>query len=309
MITLNTDKGFVRVENWEEITSRPGFTPNIDPNAVKLQSIIGSYSFADFVPCGLSTCHQPHGRGYLVVTMDGRETNIGHDCGKKYFSVDFEDMARRFDRDVRAQERREILTSTQLRLPAIEARLAQIKDGPNGGTWIYKQVQVLTERGRGLPDSVVRVTTQIARSRNPALTKQRVATQEERDRMVAAGQRLSGEAYVENVIGQLDGAAALYAENNLRELLVTKLRGHLDELAVVEVETLDDRELRRLSKWAEDIDPTLAQAEDVAAYGRKLLTRANIGQLLTYATSKQEREQVAHFLDGLLQAPERSATA
>lgn len=59
MITLNHDKGLVRVESWDDIESRPGFTKEIDPKAIKLHAIIGSYVFADYVPCGLSTCHQP----------------------------------------------------------------------------------------------------------------------------------------------------------------------------------------------------------------------------------------------------------
>src|SRR3546814_995823 len=86
MITINGEKGFVRIESWDDIESRPGFAKDIDPRSVKLKAIIGSYTFSDYIPCGLSTCHQPHGNGFLVVTVDGRETNIGRICGKRHFS-------------------------------------------------------------------------------------------------------------------------------------------------------------------------------------------------------------------------------
>src|SRR3546814_4713524 len=82
MITINGEKGFVRIESWDDIESRPGFAKDIDPRSVKLKAIIGSYTFSDYIPCGLSTCHQPHGNGFLVVTVDGRETNIGRICGR-----------------------------------------------------------------------------------------------------------------------------------------------------------------------------------------------------------------------------------
>lgn len=87
MITLSTDKGLVRIETWEDVLTRPGFKTDVDPRAVSLKSIIGSYAFATFLPCGLSSCHTPHGRGYLVLTSDGHETNIGKDCGKKYLAL------------------------------------------------------------------------------------------------------------------------------------------------------------------------------------------------------------------------------
>src|SRR5579871_2045899 len=113
MITLTTETGLVRIEDWNDVLQRPGFTPNIDPDTVALKAIIGSYAFKTFIPCGLSSCHTPHGRGYLVQAVDGRLTNIGKDCGKKYFSVDFEQMVKIYDRDLRAKERREVLVAFQ----------------------------------------------------------------------------------------------------------------------------------------------------------------------------------------------------
>ncbi len=77
MITLNSDKGLTLVERWDDITARPGFDGNLDPTAVELESILGSYVFRDDIICALSSCRQPHGKGYLVKAKNGRETNIG----------------------------------------------------------------------------------------------------------------------------------------------------------------------------------------------------------------------------------------
>ena len=72
MITLNSDNGLVLVERWNDITTRPGFDGNLDPTAVELESILGSYVFRDSIICGLSSCRQPHGNGYLVKANNGR---------------------------------------------------------------------------------------------------------------------------------------------------------------------------------------------------------------------------------------------
>ena len=93
MIVLNTGKELVRLESWADIEGRPGYSDNLDPSQHKLSAILGQYAFSAQIRCGLSNCHTPHHRGYLVVTQSGRETNIGKDCGKTYFGVDFEALA------------------------------------------------------------------------------------------------------------------------------------------------------------------------------------------------------------------------
>jgi hypothetical protein len=54
MITISTDKGLVKVDAWEDILSRAGFTTELDPAKHELNTIIGRYIFGDKVRCGLS---------------------------------------------------------------------------------------------------------------------------------------------------------------------------------------------------------------------------------------------------------------
>ena len=97
MITLNNGRELIRIDKWQDVLDLPGYTEIVDPATVRLKDIIGNYVERDPVLCGLSTCRQPHGRGYLVVAEDGRVTNIGHVCGKNTFSVEFQAMANRFN--------------------------------------------------------------------------------------------------------------------------------------------------------------------------------------------------------------------
>jgi len=102
MITISTEKGLFRVQQWDDVCTRPGFTPDLDPVAFPLRAIIGRYVFGEQVRCGLKHFHTMHNHGYIVVAENGKETNIGKDCGKRYFSVDFEQTKRWFERDLEA---------------------------------------------------------------------------------------------------------------------------------------------------------------------------------------------------------------
>lgn len=111
MITLNSEQGLTSIENWEDIELRPGFVKDLNPSDHQLDSIIGRYMFKDKIRCGLSNCHTLHEKGYIVTTKGGMSTNMGKDCGKKYFGVDFETMSKKFDRDITAAENRSRLCS------------------------------------------------------------------------------------------------------------------------------------------------------------------------------------------------------
>lgn len=306
MITLNTDKGLVRLESWDAVLSRPGFKTDIDPRAVKLERIIGSYALFPFLPCGLTSCHRSHGKGYLVATSDGRETNIGKDCGKKYFEVAFERMAKAFDRDLRSKERREALVALQHRIPSIEERIAALMDGTCGAKWVNRYASHLVDPMKGLPPSVLTIVGGLVRRRNGALTQSRVAKAADLERMRAMGQRIQpGDNYVEEVIGQLDGVSALYKENDLRRLLVVDM-ANLAAVKALDVDGAKEKTLRDLAKWSEVIEPNLTQAAEVIAAGRRLLTQANLRQLLPLLSRREDRQGFNAFLAEL---PEGQALA
>jgi hypothetical protein len=262
---------------------------------VALKSIIGSYAFRTFVPCGLASCHTPHGRGYLVVTIDGRETNIGKDCGKKYFSVDFERLAKVYERDIRAKEHREALTTLQQQIPGLRARILALKEGDHGANWIHRNLAPLRH---GLPYPLPEMIQRMVRQRGGTLTRSRPATAEEVELMRAQGQRITRGQTIEEPAGQLAGLAALYQENDLRELLVKRMEP-LDQVEAAEVDTLPDKTLRVLSKWATSIEPALIQAEAAIAAGHRLLTQENLRQLDQFLSSKEDRRALAAYLQRL----------
>lgn len=296
MITLNTNQGLVRIQTWEEVETAAGFTAVLDPKASPLKSILGSYAFPDRHPCGLSSCRTGHGMGYLVQTARGEVTNIGHQCGEKHFSVTFTRMAKAYERDLRAKEQREDLVALQHRVPELLDRIEAMKAGPTGATWIVRTLTGLKERTHGLPERVLARVNALVRARDGTLTVGREATPEEVAQLRARGQRVGpGPTYVDDVVGHLDGLAALYPQNDLRDLLVKRTSTYLQDLAGLDIATLPDKHRKTLAKDVLDIEPALAQAAEAIAQGQRLLTKANIGQLAEIAHSKEDRRQVLAF--------------
>lgn len=307
MITLNTERGLLRIESWDDIESVPGYSANIDPKSVKLKEIIGSYTFDVLIPCGLSTCHQPHGNGFLVAAADGRVTNIGRICGKTHFSVEFTQMSSVYLAAVRAQQNREFLGGLKNRLPTIAAEVSAIRGDQYGAGWINSRVNQLTGKSASLPMPIVNAVRQAVRRGDGTLIIERAATKQEREDRAAAvdvkgleHMRRNVAFVIEDRVGQLEGFAALAPGNGLREVLAV-IEPFLAALPEADIDSLPDKQLRELSKVGGELDANLERLRTLIAAGRRLLVRQNIQQLARFATSRAEEKLFDQFLRDLPQ--------
>jgi hypothetical protein len=297
MITLNTEKGLVRIDSWEEVIERPGFVANLDPDTVELEAIIGSYLFKDHVKCGLSSCHQPHGRGYLVTTKDGQETNIGKDCGKKHFSVDFETMRKAYERDFQNKEWREQLETIQRRIPSYLDAIKNIRSGNTGADSLYALLQSMTPRGKGVPETVVEEISKMVKARNGRITRQRQATDLEIENLEAIqAKEIRRPHYIEEEIGHMAGISALYPEYNLRELLVLDVTKGLEHIQQLDIPSLSEGELRDQSKWALGLDVKLNTAKQTVREAKIFLSPSNLSKLDVLIREKDGKRSFSKFL-------------
>ncbi|WP_119156979.1 hypothetical protein [Caldimonas tepidiphila] len=301
MIVLSNTKEIITVESWEDITSRAGFTSSLDPQAHELQTIIGRYAFRDWVPCGLSNCQKPHGRGYIVVTKDGRETNIGKDCGKTYFGVDFETLSNKFDRDLTEKQNREKLWGFYMRLEEVADQVTEMRVQDRGGNWVYKTSLPLIEGGKGVPAKVVRRIMEMVKTRQTVLHAVREATPHEVEQIEQAqGRRLPRPHVIEVPVAEVVGLEALYPENNLLQLLVITLEEQLKELDQLSIDALSYEDLRRWSKWVGEVDSVLERAGASINRGRLLLTQANLTPFIeAVGLNTDEVEQFRVYLNAL----------
>lgn len=304
MITLNSERGFQRIESWDDILGTPGFATLVDPKTVKLKEIIGSYTFGTLIPCGLSTCQQPHANGFLVVTADGRVTNLGRICGQRHFSVAFTQMSRVFLAAVRAQNNREFLTEVKSRLPTITEEVSAIRGEQHGASWINTRINQLTGKSGSLPQPIVNAVREAIRRGDGVLMIERATTDEERaaaslDVKGLEHLRRSNNFRVERV-GQLDGFAALASGNGLKEILGT-IEPFVATLAEANIDNLPDKQLRELSKAGGELEPNLVRLRTVVAAGRRLLVRQNIHQLSRFLVRREDIKAFDLFLRDLPQ--------
>lgn len=255
----------------------PGFQKNLDPKLHKLEAILGRYAFPDKIACGLSNCHQPHGKGYLVKTVDGALTNIGKDCGATHFDVDFQSLSATFERDLKQTQQRERLNSVNLQIDNILARVENLRKGTKGADWIHAMIQRL-KSPRDIPESILHALNMMVKRRTNQLVKERMATKTESDAMAASGRRPP--YIVDEVVAEISGMEALHPENDLRQLLIIEVQEPLRELDKLDVGSMTANDLRNWVKVVDGIEPAFQRAEQAMEAGQKLLKAENLKAFL-----------------------------
>lgn len=278
MITINTDHGLVNVNSWEDVINIAGFNPNLDSSKHKLSTIIGRYLLPEQTACGLKKCHKKHAKGYVVSTESGAVTNIGKDCGKKYFGVDFEDLSKKFDRDLDEKEMRERLATFSFGLEDLEARIKEMRGSTYGADWVYKRVIALQTRGRNVPDDVINLISGMVRTGTGTLIRPRFATPEEIDRFREMGVRIKDPHIIEEQVGLIAGFEALYPEYDLKKILILDLEENINKFKALNQDMLTFEGLKHWSKWIGTIDSTLDKAEEAINHGQRLLLKDNLIQ-------------------------------
>lgn len=300
MITINTAKGLIKVETWEDIQSRFGFVKNLNPKEHELDSIIGRYVFPEKAHCGLSHCHRPHARGYIVATKDGHETNIGKDCGKRIFGVEFELLARKFDRDMAEKENREILWSFHSQVAGLEANISALRRAEKGADWVHKNTQILLNRSLKCPSEVVHQLTAMAKNKSNILSKQHEATESEiKDLEAIQLKRLRRPYYVNEELAEIAGIEALYSENDIRSLVIFELEQKLKQFKMTNIDLMTFEELSKWKKWTSSTTITMQKAIDAVEYGRRLLIPTNLEPLLKVITLGPDRILFRSFIESL----------
>lgn len=300
MITLNSEQGLITVQSWDDIVSLPGFVLDMNPSEHQLEAIIGRYAFMDKIKCGLSNCHTPHGRGYLVTTKAGLKTNIGKDCGKTYFGVDFETLSKKFDRDMTAAENRNHLCSFGFQVEELEAQIAEMRHRPKGADWVHKKAQPLLKAGPRSHATVFRLIEGMLKTGSNLLMKPREATDEEIDTLEAAqGRKIQRPHIIEKPVAEIAGLQALYAENDLRSLLVLYLTVNLDKFKQLDIDCMTYEELRHWSKWTGTVEAVLEKARAAIEAGNALLKTENLEPFLSVLPKGEERTAFRNYLKEL----------
>ncbi len=300
MITINTEKGLIKVESWEDVEALPGFIKDLNPLNQKLDSIIGRYVFKEEINCGLSNCHKPHAKGFIVKTLDGATTNIGKDCGKTYFGVDFETLSKKFDRDIIEFENRDKLWSFSFRVDEIQEIISNLRFNKYGAKWVYKKTRYLVTMGAGCPNEVVRQILSMVKNDSSSLFKPREATDSEIEALSnTQNKQITKPHFIEEKIADILGLEALYSENDLKNILVICLEENIKTFVSKDIDKLSFEDLKHWSKWIDTVEINLKKASDSIQAGRVLLTQSNLQPFLALLTKNEDKLTFRHYLKEL----------
>lgn len=298
MITLNSERGFVKVENWEDIETLPGFTTNLDPKEHELNQIIGRYIFKDYIKCGLSNCHTPHGKGYIVSTKSGPITNIGHNCGKNHFDVEFDQLSKAFEKDIALHTYRENIGSTLIVLDLYKEKISSIRSGTQGADVLYRKSRLLAKGTSGCPEEATSIISKMIRGRDPVISIEREASKKEIDDLeVIQGKKLPRPYYIQEKVGELSGLSFLFDENCLRSILVLDLEEGFKGLSKLDVDNGSFKELKRWSAWCSDIERKIENIEGLIEVGLKLFQKNNLLKISEAIPDKEKQDEYIRFIN------------
>lgn len=269
-----------KIERWEDITGRPNYSLEIDGSKDSLQGVLAPYQLAPLKPCGLKNCRTPNGKGYLIRATDGRETNIGANCGKKHFPEHRAEFLR-IDRIVREREIRARAAAAKLDAARIRSLVDHLRKQDQGADWVRRCVD-------GLKKLMIKVDPPAWTDLQRRAATGRIVVNESRRiarpkggpeiRIDAKGQtRAVMQDQFEDVrIGSFTGLGVFTPGRDLRVLLIERVDHVAKGLQDCDPDRDGYKPLNKLLQGYGEIDTTLQQAEWAISAGREFFTPANL---------------------------------
>lgn len=263
-----------RPQSFEELSEREHFSAPLDHTAHALREVLTDYHFAREVPCGLKSCRQPHKHGFLVITEDGAETNIGQRCGKTHFGEEVFSRAR--SEYTRRREREELVARAkqiQALAPDISRSITDLIQRPFGAKWA---IRVTGELSSVIGEDAVESLRLSTIRDDLAVTTTRRRSDREIEDFMAANRGASREraTYEDQVIGRL--LPADWLNFDFRSRLVVDLQGPLVEFKELAVDAMASPKLRAQVKRFDGYDQVLAAASEATTSALRFLAGENL---------------------------------
>lgn len=262
---MTSEPRLLRFSTPSEFRDRAAFADGLNPNTTGLERIIGGYSFPQdlYVRCGLSTCRRTHGRGFLVQTADGRETNIGRDCGRTHFGARWEELERTFSKrqDIEARQDRiqellrnrdELLERSRQLLEPVRRSEAAVK-------------RVLGEVGK---EKALHLAFRNSVRERGVLSFDRQLTEQQRQMTGSPGR------FVKEVVGHLHGIRATESKdlgNRLHYEVIEQLRS----ITPGAMQELKDKALDAKVKWIGELESLLSLIPEFIRDAARFTSTAN----------------------------------
>lgn len=258
----------IKLNSWNDIKNRPGYTSPIKPKKYNYSEIIAIYSFKDeSALCGVSDCLQPHQQGFLVITSGENETNICEACGQRFFNVSFEKQ-KKILQDKAKIRKQKIRLNQVLEQDIIKKRVNELKKAPKGANWLY---QVSTSFNNSYPIDLIAALKELATNKDDNNILTRLIDNQ------------ADSTQIEN-IEQFEGLSIF--SSDIREELIGKILKPLLQLEKLTDDPNANASLARFCKWADGLDEQFVRVEELLKEGQDFFNKWNLERLKSIPLSE-----------------------
>lgn len=281
------------ITSWEDMFSRRKFSFDVDGTKVELRAVIAPYrGLQPAKPCGLTNCHTPHNNGYLIITVDDRETNIGSDCGKKHFP-DFAMQALTLDRALREESLRRIVSEAQAASDELRAQFVRLRSENEGAEWCVRCIRALRQILVSIDPQLWHSLRRKANAGDSLVNEVRERSKVEIRELVAANLGRAEELRFESKpAGRLVGIEVLSDRLDLNASLVRGAEAALSELIAVDPRKASGRVLQKASKSTTEIARFLLLAREAVEAGRSFFKDSNLALIPYLAIDEGKRKRL-----------------
>lgn len=303
----------ISVKTVEELRERPLYRESLKfgDGARELLDILGEYTFpeAQMIPCGIQGCRTPHMKGFLVVTTDGLETNIGNVCGKKHLGVNFQEKRTAFRQKQSEVRNVEQIVEVKQQLDRLQLSLADLEKRSGR----LARLKIFLNKAH---PQLARLISGRAKLAQVNLFKTVLLTESEALRQYSHEVEPDSKGNLESFehwfarrrptksvgAGVLVGLS--FWKHDLHQLLRQNILNTVKELICLDdasVAKLPSSALRQYAKWSQTLEQRLHEVSLVVLEGEAFFSDGNIEalRLLEPDLDRTSRQEVKEVLDQL----------
>lgn len=286
---------FNLITSFEEIEARPNFIERIvilKGEAIEgvLNDLVGYYYFRDNVKCGISSCGTKHKKGYIASLNDGNEIIIGHNCGKRYFGISFDEKTTQFEHLKNNANQYMQIKDMFEKLQLLKDNLERILNQSGKLTFLQIKTAIKDFRENAL-DYWMRKVIDREVSSNGLIYIDEFKTINE-----IKAEKLMGKTYIGDIKRVLVGSVRDYdviANWHNAE----RAKSYFDILyrEIIHPNQMSGETIKRISKKIRSHDQYLRDLEEFCIKGNKLFTAENLIQLSVLFMKPHEKKIVEKY--------------
>lgn len=283
------------ITSFEDITARPNFMERVViPKGEKVEGIlrdlVGYYFFKDEVKCGISSCGTKHQKGYIASLNDGNEIIIGHNCGKRYFGVSFDEKTTQFTHLKNNANQYVQIQSMFEQLPSVKEKYEKVLNQSGRYTFLQLKTAIKEFKETAIDYWMRKVINQEVSS-SGLIYIEDFKTEEEINAEILMGKKnirdtkriLKGNVVGYEVIANWHNAERA---KSFLETLYKELK-HPNQMS--------GETIKRIAKKIRQHDQYLRELEEYCINGNKLFIPENLIQFAVLFTKKHEQEKIAKY--------------